>query len=231
MRNDKQSSFYSGESGKAYFSSHFDERLTFGREVQSQYFAPYCRNELTLLDFGCGDGTILRALPARRKIGVEVNEMCAQRIQELNARQAVPITLFEDLAQVPDAIAEVTISNHSLEHVPLPLNVLKELGRVTAKGGQLVLVTPFDDFRRPSHRYWSADDIDRHLHTWSPRNLGNLVSEAGFCVLEAHLCTFKWSPKIFWIHRFLGDPAFRLACSLLGWLKNSREVFLLARRG
>jgi SAM-dependent methyltransferase len=231
MTDHTKSSFYSGDAGKAYFSSHFSERLTFGRKVQSRYFAPHCRDDSTLLDFGCGDGTILRALPARRKIGVEINETCAQNIKVLNANEAVPITVYEDIAQVPDAVAHVAISNHSLEHVPLPLMTLKELRRVIMPGGQLVIVTPFDDFRRPRHRNWSADDIDRHLHTWSPRNLGNLVSEAGFSVIEARLCTFKWSPKIFWIHRFLGDPAFRLACSLLGWLKNSREVFLLARRG
>lgn len=228
---EKPSEFYRGDSGAEYFKTHFDDRLTFGRRYQGHhYFLPYCRSDLTVLDFGCGDGTMLRSLPAKRKLGVEVNEACQQRIRALNAQEAVAIELYDDLAKVPEGIADVAISNHCLEHVPLPLVTLKALRRVVVPGGQLVLVTPFDDWRRPGHRSWSSDDIDRHLHTWSPRNLGNLVSEGGFKVLEVRICTFAWSRKIFWIHRLLGDRAFRFACFLLGWYKSSREVFLVANR-
>ena len=224
------SSFYKGEEGKKYYAEHFGSRLDFGIKYQSRYFAPYCSSALTLLDFGCGDGTILRELPGKTKTGIEINPACVSVIEQQNKDASVPISVVNDISKVPDGSVDVAISNHALEHVPAPIDALSEIKRVLAPSGKLVIVTPFDDWRAPLHDSWTPEDADRHLHTWSPRNLGNLASEAGLSVETVRLVTSKWSPKIFWIHRLFGDRAFQLACYCLAVYKQRREVLMIAAK-
>lgn len=172
------SAHYIGERGKEYFSGRFDERQSFGRRYQSRYFVPHCSPDKVLLDYGCGDGTILRQLPAVRKFGVEVNPLCRNKIHQLNEDLPCPITVFESIETIDDDSVDVAISNHCMEHVPHPFTVLSELKRVLAPGRRLVLVTPFDDWRQKGKSSWTPGDKDNHLYTWNPMNLGNLLFEA-----------------------------------------------------
>ncbi len=232
-KHDTISTHYLDAKGQAYYAGRFDKRMEFGRLFQTRYFRPYCHEERDLLDFGCATGLFLRSLPARRRIGVEVNPRCLGVCRALNEQTGMPIELHEGLDTVGDACVDVVISNHALEHVLNPLRELRHMHRVLRGGGTLVLVMPFDDFRSPKNRYYDPQDKDHHLFTWSPANLGNLVSEAGFAVQECRICTSAWSPRIFWISKCLGMTAFKLACNLLSVLKQRREVFCLAakRRG
>jgi len=224
------SEHYLGGHGVDYFAGRFGAVSEYGRIFQSLYFRPHCDAAKHLLDFGCGDGTILRALAASRKIGVEVNLACREFIQQKNASTSPPIEVFDDLSAVGARSVDVAIANHSLEHVLEPLHTLRELHRVLVPGGRLVVVTPFDDWRCQRNRGWIAGDKDHHLFTWSPMNMGNLLGEGGFEVQDARLCAQAWSPKLFWIGRVLGFGAFRVACRGLAVLKNRREVVSVARK-
>ncbi len=224
----ERSAHYLGESGKKYFADKFNERQNLGRRLQSRYFSPYCAPNLVLLDFGCGDGTISRQLPAAKKLGIEINPACHERIHELNKDLERPINVSDNITSVGDGSVDIVISNHCLEHVPHPHKALSEIKRVLVPGGKLVMVTPFDDWRQKGHKSWKPGDMQNHIYTWSPNKLGNLLVEAGFNVQEVRLCTSAWSPRIFWVHRFFGDRAFKLACHLLSRLIQRREVFSLA---
>lgn len=223
------SDHYLGESGRRYFAERFTTAQDFGRRWQSRYFQPYCGPDKTVLDFGCGDGTILRELAAARKLAVEVNPFCVARIGELNATASVPITVHADITAVGSGLVDVLVSNHSLEHVPEPWRTLAEFRRVLRPNGVLILVTPFDDWRMGTWRAWSPGDRQNHLYTWSPMNIGNLLTEAGFHVQESRLRSVAWSPRIFWVHRLLGATAFSLACRALAAATNRREVLSVAR--
>lgn len=227
---DTVSSHYLDAKAEAYYTGRFNERMEFGRLFQTRYFRPFCRENKDLLDFGCATGLFLRSLPARHRIGVEVNPYCLQACRALNEQEGMLIELHEALDTIGDECVDVVISNHTLEHVPNPMRELKHMQRILRPRGQLVLVTPFDDFRCPKNRCYNPEDKDHHLFTWSPQNLGNLVSEAGFQVEECRICTTAWSPKIFWVKKCLGMTAFKLACVLLSVLKQRREVFCLGTK-
>jgi SAM-dependent methyltransferase len=173
---------------------------------------------------------MLRLLPAAKKFGVEVNPHCHKKIHELNNGLSCPINLFDSIEPVADNSVDVVISNHCLEHVPNPFEALSQIKRVLVLGGKFVLVTPFDDWRKRGYNRWRHGDQHNHLYTWSPMNIGNLLSEAGFDVHDVRLCTSAWSPKIFWVHRLFGDLPFKVACNLLSRLIRSREIFSISSK-
>jgi len=221
---------YTGESGQAYFDSKFSGRMDLGRKYQTRYFLPFCSNEKALLDFGCGDGTLLRGLPAAKRYGVDLNPACREKIRSLNSSLETPIHVFETLMDIADNCMDVAISNHCLEHDPDPLGSLKDIRRVLKPEGQLVLVVPFDDWRQRGHRRWRSEDLEQHLFTWSPLNLGNLLTAAGFRVRQVRLCSTAWSPKFFWIHRIAGELVFTIACRLFSRVKQRREIFSYSQK-
>jgi SAM-dependent methyltransferase len=220
------SAHYLGERGKRYLAGFDGAR--FGRLYQTHYFQPYCADDLVLLDFGCADGLFLRHLPARARIGVEANPAARQECRDLCEKSSCAIELHESLATVASESVDVAISNHCLEHVLDPLKDIEHIRRALKPGGIFLLVVPFDDWRSKAHRSWSPGDPNNHLFTWSPLNLGNLLTEAGLSVEFSTIHTGAWSRRFFWIDRVLGRPCFELACYLLGRLQNRREVFCKA---
>ena len=224
------SSHYLDKNGQKYCIDRFDEKMEFGRLFQTRYFKQFCDEQKDLLDFGCATGLFLRSLPARNRIGIEVNPHCLFEARKINLKSNIMIQLHETLDSVEDECVDVIISNHALEHVLNPLRELNHMNRVLRPGGNLIIVTPYDDFRSSQNKKFNPLDKDHHLFTWSPLNLGNLISEAGFYVKECNLCTSAWSPKIFWIKKSFGIQVFKTACFLLSILKHRREVFCLAAK-
>jgi SAM-dependent methyltransferase len=221
---DGPSQQYLDEQGTRHFAERFTADQEFGRCHQSRCFAENCGADKAVRDFGCGDGTILRALPARSMLADEVTPHCVQRIEEANTKEAVPIEVCGDITAIPSGSVDIVISNHSLEHVPHPLATLREMHRVLKAGGRLVLFTPFDDWRSDTNRRWTPGVRQNHLYTLSPLNIGNLLTEAGFQVTSSELQSTAWSPRIFGVNRVLGERAFVLACRSLASLLERREV-------
>jgi len=134
----------------------------------------------TVLDFGCGTGAIVAQLPAARRLGVEVGEAAAAEARDRG------VVVHEELGELADAIADVAISFHALEHVDAPLAVLQELRRVLRPGGRLRVVVPCEMPMTARDRKWQLN-FDRHLYTWTPLLLGNLVLRAGFEQINASI--------------------------------------------
>src|SRR5215212_4085957 len=71
-------------------------------------FVPYVRPTDTVLDFGSAGGWMIAALSGARKIGVELNDVA----REASVRDH-GIEAYKNLADVPDAVADVIVSNHT----------------------------------------------------------------------------------------------------------------------
>jgi len=215
------SSHYQSDSGELY-QARFANAEFYRRCQVELYFRRHTKPEDTVLDFGCNDGLFLSCLEAKRRIGIEVNP--AARAQLVSS----DIEVHEDISAVPDEIIDVALSNHCLEHTLAPLETLTQIRRVLRPGGKLVLVLPFDDWRSPIHRNWRPNDPDNHLFTWTPMNIGNLLTEAGFSVEESKHTQYALSNKLRPVRDKLGEKAFLFAASLLSRYKKRSEVFALA---
>lgn len=172
-----------------YDVAYFEWQRTIGElgaRLELFKFSRFAGVDRRLLDFGCGGGAIAAALPACDRTGVEVNPE-ARAIAEGRG-----LTVVSSLDELSDCGFDTVISNHAIEHVEDPLNVVRELRRVLRPGGLAVLVVPCEG---SGYRY-DPDDINKHLFTWSPMNLGNMASAAGLTVVESKVLRHRWPPGI-----------------------------------
>jgi SAM-dependent methyltransferase len=170
-------------------------------------FEPYVKPGHSVLDFGCGGGFILSRLHCAHKYGVEVNS--AARDEAVRNG----LTVVSGLSEMREASTDVVMSNHALEHVGDPLGELRNMRRVLRPGGRLVLVTPLE-----RGTPWKPDDKNQHLFTWSPMNLGNLVTAAGFKVESAAVISHRFPPLGMTIRKIIGHSFFHLLCQAWGFL-------------
>jgi SAM-dependent methyltransferase len=168
----------------------------------------------TVIDFGCGGGFLLQNLNGGTKIGIEPNAAAVESVRRFG------ITHFasprEALDGLGGGIADVIVSNHALEHTLNPLQEIKSLRPLLKTGGVIHFFVPCEGI---GVRY-KPKDINYHLFTWSPQNLGNLFTEAGYAVEYSRPCVHKWPPGYRKIAR-LGWPIFNLACRVYGKLERS----------
>jgi SAM-dependent methyltransferase len=89
-----------------------------------------------VLDLGCGVGHSFEALAPRETVGVDLS---AEALEGQNRE-----THVADMRSLPfpDGTFASVLSVQSIEHVPDPENVLREVVRVLEPGGTAVFVTP-----------------------------------------------------------------------------------------
>jgi len=174
-----------------------------------------------VLDFGCGGGFLLKALDARRKVGVEVNPTARRQAVELG------VETFDNVRDVPGVFDKV-ISSHALEHVPHPRQALVDLkAKLRGPDSWLVLLLPLDDWRNVSNRRYRPDDVSMHLHAWTPQSLGNLLASCGYAVHEVSMIRHAWPPGRHWLWR-IHPRAFHAAAWMWSIARKQRQLFAVA---
>jgi SAM-dependent methyltransferase len=211
---------YQDAKGEEYLA--YQAQSAPGAVLEARKFAPHIRSSDRVLDFGCGGGWILRELHCKEKVGVEVNEAARKFCRENG------VQVFATLDDVPGNSFDVVISNHCLEHVPCPVEALRGMSERLRPGGKIVLVLPLDDWRVQLDH--TGEDIDHHLHTWTPRLLANTMAEAGFSVERIDIITHAWPPGWAKLMKILPRPIFDSACRLTSVLKRRRQLFALATK-
>jgi hypothetical protein len=96
--------------------------------------------------------------------------------------------------------------------VPDPLDQITILKTKLKKGGKIIFVVPCDSLK------YKPNDINCHLFSWSPMNLGNLFTLAGFKVIESKAFVHRWPPFYYKIAKTFGTWAFHLSCRIYGYI-------------
>ncbi|MEM5584113.1 class I SAM-dependent methyltransferase [Roseibium sp. AS2] len=133
-----------------------------------------------IVDFGCGDGAFLRAVQGT------TGSCCGIELQRdyVDALNREGIACHTSLDVLMDDSIDTALSFHVLEHLPEPLEVLRDLRRVLKPGGTAVLEVPHaNDFLLKdldceafrSFTLWS-----QHLVLHTRDSLKRLLGEAGF---------------------------------------------------
>jgi SAM-dependent methyltransferase len=209
-----------GHYGEDYFS--WQKNIgAFGGVANLFKFVEYISSTDTVVDLGSGGGYLLSNIVCACKLGIEINP-----IARLNASQNAGIESVESPQAVPDEYADVIISNHALEHMHSPLDVLKAILPKLKIGGKLVMVVPSE----PHEQAWDPNDINKHIFTWNPMTLGNLVSLAGFRVIKVEPIQHQWPPDFIQVWERLGEAAFHEACRAQAIKNGNYQIRVVAVR-
>jgi SAM-dependent methyltransferase len=215
------SSHYLNIQGAEYFAYQNSGQLQQG-QIEARKFSRLVQATDTVLDFGCGSGSMLAALACARRIGVEVNPAAQASCRELG------IEVHDTLIALPDGVVDVVVSNHALEHVLSPLDTLQQLKRVLRENGMFALYVPIDDWR--TEQRVDEHDINHHLYTWTPLLLGNLLFEAGFKVRSVNVVNHAWPPNWQRLDRMLPVKLFDAICWTYSVRVKRRQLFALAAK-
>lgn len=156
-------------------------------------------------------GYLLNNFECAGKAGIEINPEAVKVAEERG------IKVYSKVQDVPNDAFDTIISNHALEHVRNPLQELKGLFLKLKNGGKIIIVVPCETIK---NAYRPADK-NHHLFSWGPMTLGNLLSEAGFTVVESKPYIHKWPPNYRSIAKFGGRLFFEIACILYGRIERT----------
>lgn len=129
-------------------------------------------------DLGCNQGHYLQ-FAGDGSIGLDVSaeSVAACTAKGLAARRhdfnVLPLPL-------PDASFEVVLLSHVLEHVTMPLHLLRECNRIVEPGGHLIVGLPIEDGLYSRLRMDYFGGREGHLYSFSLRNLRKLLALTGF---------------------------------------------------
>lgn len=150
-----------------------------------------------LLDVGCGNGSFLISM---KQLGWKVEGV------ELDGK-AVSIARERGLEVFHGSLGEAKFSNnhfdaitmnHVIEHVPDPVELLKECRRVLKPRGKLMVATP--NIKSLGHLVFNEDwrglEVPRHITLFSPQALRTCAERAGMNVES--LRTASWSAQWMW---------------------------------
>jgi SAM-dependent methyltransferase len=218
--------FYRGEAGRAY---HEGKRgipaaaYPWVARARAARLAGHVAAGDVVFEFGVGQGWNLAQLNCRRRLGFDLAEDLEA------AAQAHGIEFVRALETLPDGFANVVLCHHTLEHVWSPADTLRGLARLLTIDGRLVLVTPWERERR--HARYNRAEPNHHLFTWSPQNLGNLMTACGFEVIEVARAVYGYDRfAAVWACRLrMGELGFRLLRAGLQCARPFHEVRLLGR--
>lgn len=134
-----------------------------------------------LLELGCGSGASLEFM---KELGWQVEGVDFDPAAvEQAGRKGLTVhlgTLAEH--KLPENTFDAIVARHFIEHVPDPIDVLRECRRLLKPGGLLVLITP--NAHSWGHRLYLGDwrglEPPRHLHIFTRSSLAATCSQAGF---------------------------------------------------
>lgn len=215
---------YQGSEGRQYHRAvHGSDEFATDVIAWSRWrkFAEFINPDDEVIEFGAGTCLNLRAMVCRRRVAYDISDAG----KATAARHG--IEFVTDLSDLAGQQFSVAICHHTLEHVPDPLEVLGQIKSMLRPGGMMVLCVPFETARM--YRCYFEGEPNHHLFSWNPLTLGNLVSDAGFEVLDSRVSPFGYERRLAPLFR-VGGGAYRVGLWTVRHLMPANEVLLTARK-
>ncbi len=173
-----------------YFSTHTYANVSFAKYSQywwsNRFFATLARRYGTsggrLLEIGSGLGHLVAQLEDFfHTYGMDLNHWAVKESAPLVRRTSLQTASAQDLP-FADSSFNVVIIKHIVEHLPDPAKAIREIGRVTAPGGTLILATPnLGSLLKPlKGKRWIGYQDPTHISLKPPEEWLAYIEEAGF---------------------------------------------------
>jgi SAM-dependent methyltransferase len=201
--------------GEDYFNHYQKEMGEFGGRANKFMFEKHILPGDVVLDFGCGGGFLLNNLTCHEKIGVEINPIARDY-----CNQMMGIKCYESLEFIPNESLDVVISSHCLEHTTNPFELVSILFQKLKNTGKIIIVVPLESYKYS----WAPQDVNNHLYSFSPMNLGNILQGVGFTEIKTEVILHKWIRGYKKIDKIFGLNTFHQLSWLYGKFLNLRCV-------
>lgn len=93
----------------------------------------------------------------------------------LKGAAPVDLTRGGDAMALPPGAYDYIFSSHCLEHLADPVAALEHWRSQIRPGGVLFLYLP-----HPDMAYWRPQHCRKHLHSWRPEDMAQIVRDLGF---------------------------------------------------
>jgi 2-polyprenyl-3-methyl-5-hydroxy-6-metoxy-1,4-benzoquinol methylase len=173
-----------------YFSTHTYANITFAKYSMywwsNRFFAMLARRYGTrgarLLEVGSGMGHLVAQLEDTfETVGLDLNHWAVKESKSVVNKSSLQTASAQELP-FEDGVFNVVIIKHIVEHLPSPEKAINEIGRVTAKGGYLILATPnLGSLLKPwKGEKWIGYQDPTHISLKQPLEWLTLIQNAGF---------------------------------------------------
>lgn len=172
------------------YKGEYTSTLTKGTFASADKMALQCKKFLdfslgedlpdihSVMEIGSFDGSFLGLLnPNLERHGCEPNAIGKEHADTLNIK--LKSEYFNKDSYAPNSF-DLVIMRHLIEHIPNPIEIIKNCATVLRDGGALLIETP-----RVEHtlsKYVIGNFYHQHLHYFSERSLPALLHQAGFQV-------------------------------------------------
>ena len=173
-----------------YFSTHTYANITFAKYSMywwsNRFFAMLARRYGTrgsrLLEVGSGMGHLVAQLEDEfETVGIDLNPWAVKESKSVVNKSSLQTASAQELP-FEDGVFNLVIIKHIVEHLPNPEKALNEIGRVTEKGGYLILATPnLGSLLKPwKGEKWIGYQDPTHISLKQPEEWLDLIGNAGF---------------------------------------------------
>lgn len=151
----------------------------------------------TVLDVACGPGVLACAFAkvARHVTGIDITPAMLEHASRLQAVAGVTNVTWRacDVCRVPfgDAVFSMVITRYAFHHLEHPQMVLREMVRVCAPSGHVVVI----DSAPPAEKERAFNAIEKrrdpsHTRALPPDEVASLMKEEGLAVVRRH--SYAW---------------------------------------
>jgi len=141
-----------------------------------------------LLEIGASNGGLVkRALEAGfEAIGLEPSPEICQRARDLHGVEMLEGELLDQ--HLPAGTFDVIVLHDVLEHMFEPVRDLREMFRILAPGGVVVIETPSTSslFYAEDGVQWSTISPIEHVHLFNEGNIQRVLEQIGFEILDLY---------------------------------------------
>jgi len=194
-----------------YFSTHTYADITFAKYSMywwsNRFYARLARRHgrrgARLLEVGSGMGHLVGQLEDTfETYGIDVNHWAVKQSKPVIDTSQLQTASAQELPY-GEGVFNVVIIKHIVEHLPDPQKAIQEIGRVTEKGGTLILATPnLDSLLKPwKGDKWIGYQDPTHISLKRPAEWLDLIRSADFSPLKVFADGFWDVPYLRFIPR------------------------------
>lgn len=167
---------------KILLQLHLKKNMFFSAAMKAFLTIKRINKKQKILDYGCGAGKFVKELIEAGFVNTRGYDLFLPEKIEINGEAY----LSDNLSDFKNKSWDIITLNHVFEHVPDPVELLKDLKKILPPGGKLLLRFPvIDSFAFEKYKEnWVQFDAPRHINLFTRKSIKLAIQKAGDFIIE-----------------------------------------------